>query len=426
MKYLQDIYVLQLTRFSQMLRNEGLSVGYRETMDAFEALQAVDIRDRAEFKAALRCLYAKSRAEQLSFDRLFDRFFVSAEMKRAFIEKTRAEAQEIAQRRLQAQEGLKVNGKSMDLGEELNETYVQMREEKREQLRRIMARNEENLQRSPELYANFIRSVFKRYLLEEQLAMEDAALNVEEKDPELALLFRDISLFQDFEIPKASELIAKIARQLNSELSRRKKSGGHRGCLDFKRTIRMGLQSGGSFNKLAFRKKRKQRRQLLILCDVSASMLQFSEFALRFIQSLSTVSEYSRIFLFSEDICEANAFSLQNMDKFREYVCSTGLYGKGTDLSVALDALRSMRPSVLSHSTTLIILSDTKTMRVARTVSALSEIKRAVGRVLWLNPIPERKWNYSKTIQIMAQLCPMLPCSTLTELSTACRKLMRA
>lgn len=155
-------------------------------------------------------------------------------------------------------------------------------------------------------------------------------------------------------------------------------------------------------------------------------MLQFSEFALRFIQSLSTVSEYSRIFLFSEDICEANAFSLQNMDKFREYVRSTGLYGKGTDLSVALDALRSMRPSVLSHSTTLIILSDTKTMRVARTVSALSEIKRAVGRVLWLNPIPERKWNYSKTIQIMAQLCPMLPCSTLTELSTACRKLMRA
>ena len=267
MKYLEDIYVLQLTRFSQMLRNEGLAVGYKETMDAFEALQAIEVGSRDEFKGALRCIYAKSRQEQLIFDRIFDQFFVSAEMKRAFIEKTRAEAQEIAQRRLQVQEELKVNGQSMNLREDLEETYVQMSEEKREQLRRIMERNEENLHRSPQLYANFIRSVFQRYLMEEQLEMEDAALNVEEKDPDLALLFRDISQFQDFEIPKASELIAKIAQQLNSDLSRRKKGGGHSGSLDFKKTIRMGLQSGGTFNKLAFRRKRKHRRQLILLCD---------------------------------------------------------------------------------------------------------------------------------------------------------------
>jgi len=255
--------------------------------------------------------------------------------------------------------------------------------------------------------------------------MEDAALNVEEKDPDLALLFRDISQFQDYEIPKASELIAKIAQQLNSDLSRRKKSGGHGGSLDFKKTIRMGLQSGGTFNKLAFRRKRKHRRQLVLLCDVSGSMLQFSEFALRFIQSISEVSEASRIFLFSEGVREADAFSLQNMDKFRDYVRSTGLYGKGTDLSFALDAINHMRPPILGPSTTLIIISDTKTMRVGQAVAALNEAKRAAGRVLWLNPIPERKWNYSNTIQAMAQVCPMLPCSTLTELSRACRKLMR-
>jgi len=425
MKYLEDIYVLQLTRFSQMLRNEGLAVGYKETMDAFEALQAIEVGSRDEFKGALRCIYAKSRQEQLIFDRIFDQFFVSAEMKRAFIEKTRAEAQEIAQRRLQAQDELKINGQSMNLREDLEETYVQMSEEKREQLRRIMERNEENLHRSPQLYANFIRSVFQRYLMEEQLEMEDAALNVEEIDPDLALLFRDISQFQDFEIPKASELIAKIAQQLNSDLSRRKKGGGHSGSLDFKKTIRMGLQSGGTFNKLAFRRKRKHRRQLILLCDVSGSMLQFSEFALRFIQSLSEVSESSRIFLFSEEVREVDAFSLQNMDKFRDYVRASGLYGRGTDLSFALDAINRMRPPVLGPSATLIIISDTKTMRVGQSVAALMEAKRSAGRVLWLNPIPERKWNYSNTIQTMAQICPMLPCSTLTELSRACKRLMR-
>ena len=425
MRYLEDIYLLQLTRFSAMLRNEGLVIGHKETIDAFDALTAVDVGSRDEFKSALRCIYAKSRQEQLIFDRLFDQFFVSAEMKLAFIEKTKAEAQEMARRRLEAQEELKVNGKPMNLREDLEETYVQMSEEKREQLRRIMERNEENLHRSPQLYANFIRSVFKRYLMEEQLEMEDAGLNVEEKDPDLALLFRDIALFQDSEIPKASELIAKIAQQLNSDLSRRKKSGGHSGSLDFKKTIRMGLQTGGTFNKLAFRRKRKHRRQLVMLCDVSGSMLQFSEFALRFIQSISEVSESSRIFLFSEGIREADAFSLQNMDKFRDYVRSSGLYGKGTDLGHALETINRMRPPVLGSASTLIIISDTKTMRVAQAVSALGKAKRAAGRVLWLNPIPERKWNYSNTIQTMEQLCPMLPCSTLTELSRACRKLMK-
>jgi len=64
-------------------------------------------------------------------------------------------------------------------------------------------------------------------------------------------------------------------------------------------------------------------------------------------------------------------------------------------------------------------------MRVGQSVAALMEAKRSAGRVLWLNPIPERKWNYSNTIQTMAQICPMLPCSTLTELSRACKRLMR-
>ena len=74
-------------------------------------------------------------------------------------------------------------------------------------------------------------------------------------------------------------------------------------------------------------------------------MVQFSEFALRFIQSLNQVSESSRVFLFSEGLFEADAFSLQNMDLFRNYVKECGIYGKGTDLGTALEALCSMNPA---------------------------------------------------------------------------------
>lgn len=138
---------------------------------------------------------------------------------------------------------------------------------------------------------------------------------------------------------------------------------------------------------------------LVMLCDVSGSMLQFSEFALRFLKSLSEVSDASRIFLFSEELHEVDAFALQNMDAFRDYVRSSGLYGKGTDLGTALEQLCTRRPPILGPSATLLILSDTKTIDLPRALAGLEEAKRQAGKVLWLNPIPGAE---------MA-LCPQYP-----------------
>jgi uncharacterized protein with von Willebrand factor type A (vWA) domain len=152
-------------------------------------------------------------------------------------------------------------------------------------------------------------------------------------------------------------------------------------------------------------------------------MVQFSEFALRFIQSLNQVSESSRTFLFSETMTEADAFKLQNMDLFRNFVKESGIYGRGTDLGTALQQLCLMQPAVLNSATTLLILSDTKTIDQPRAVQALLEAKRQAGRVLWLNPIPENKWKYVRSIQTMAGICPMISCSTLRELAAACRRL---
>ena len=85
--------------------------------------------------------------------------------------------------------------------------------------------------------------------------------------------------------------------------------------------------------------------------------------------------------------------------------------------------LCAQQPAVLNNATTLLILSDTKTIDQPRAVRALLEAKRQAGRVLWLNPIPESKWQYVRSIQTMAAICPMISCSTLRELAAACRRL---
>ena len=420
------VYLEKLTEFSALLRQEGLNVGIQETADAGLILSSLDLTDRETVRGALQAVYAKGREEQAVFRRAFDGFFVSVEQREALRRKHEAEAQELARRRAQAEQELQINGKPMELREDLREVYVRMGEQKQEELRQLLERSRGLLGRNPEkLTSNFVRSVFTRFLLEQQMALEDADLGAEAADPDLALLYRDISRFREADIPRAAALIASISRRLDAELSHRKQGWSHSGKLNFRRTIRKGLETGGSFYRLSWKRKRRTRQRLVLLCDVSGSMLQFSEFALRFLKSMSEVSESSEVYLFSEETRRVDPFALQNMDAFRDYVRSSGLFGRGTDLGSALEHLCRRRPAALSSSTTLIVLSDTKTVNIPRAAQALLEARRQAGKVLWLNPIPERKWPYIRSVQTLSGLCQMVPCSTLDELARACRKLMK-
>ena len=421
-----EVYLEKLSAFSRMLRLEGLRVGPKETEDAARLLICLGMEDRGRVKTALRTVYAKSREEQHTFDRCFDGFFISEEKMRRQAQEQMERETELAQHRREAEEELQLNGKPMDLSEAQRETYAAMPEEARQRLKNFMDKYRGTAERNPKLYGDFIHSVFTRAILEQQMLMENAGLGGQEADPEIGILYRDISDFKDTEIPKAIEIIQSVARQINGELSAKRKSGGHTGKLDFRKTIRKGLETGGSFYRLRYKKKRAHRKHLVLLCDVSGSMVQFSEFAMRFIQSLNQVSDNSRTFLFSETVVEADVFKLQNMDLFRGYVRESGIYGRGTDLGTALEQLCLKKPAVLNSATTLLILSDTKTIDQPRAVHALIEAKRLSGRVIWLNPIPENKWQYLRTVQTMAAICPMVSCSTLRELAAACRRLAQA
>ena len=414
------VYSEKLSYFSRMLRREGMSVGPKETADACQILVHLGLEDRQAVKTALRTVYAKSREEQLTFDRVFDGFFISEEAMREQAKRQMEREQEMAQARQEAEQDLEGTAFS----EQQKELYAAMSQEQRQKLRDIKQKFDRDVGRNhPGLYGNFIHSVFARAMLEQQMLMEDAGAQVEAADPELGLLYRDISRFQDTEIPKAIHIIQDISRKINGELTAKRKNRAHSGKLDFRSTIRKGLQTGGSLYNLKFKRKRQRKKHLVLLCDVSGSMMQFSEFALRFIQSLNQASDSSRVFLFSESVAEADAFSLQNMDLFRNYVREQNIYGKGTDLGTALQHLCTSKPAPLGAATTLLILSDTKTIDQPRAVQALLEAKRQAGKVIWLNPIPESKWGYIRSVQVFSSLVNMVSCSTLHDLAAACKRL---
>lgn len=416
------VYLEKLSAFSRLLRLKGLTVGPAETADAAQVLTTLGLADRQTVKTALRTVYASSREEQLTYDGVFDGFFISEEAMRRQAQEQMRQEQAMEERRREAEQELEQVGDQARLSQQQRQTYMTMPEEARKRLRDFVERYKSNMERNPGLYSEFIHSVFTKSILEQQMLLETAGENCMDADPEVGILYRDLGEFRDTEIPKAISIIQSIAKQINGELSSKRRNA-HSGKLDFRRTIRKGLETGGSFRTLRYRKKRAHRKRLVILCDVSGSMIQFSEFALRLIQSLNQVSESSNVFLFSERLVEADAHCLHNMDSFRAFVRDSGIYGRGTDLGTALQEICAIRPPVLGQGATLLILSDTKTIDQNRAVAAVLEAKRQSGRVIWLNPVPEGKWQYLHSVQTMAALVPMLSCSTLRELADACRRL---
>lgn len=419
-----DAFYSKLSGFAEYLRKQGMRVGLGEVQDAARALSMTGFEDRDTVRAVLCALFAKSEREQRVFGECFARYFVSEEE----FQRNLAEEQEaqrvLEEQRRQAEEELQFNGKPIDLREDLKDVYARMPQEERDKLQRYVDKYSDNLKRSPNLYEGFIRSVFMRSLMEQQMLMEDAAEGSQGMASDADLLYRDISNFREEEIPRAYQLIDQVTRRINGEVNARKRAAGRSDVLDFKRTIRAGLSTGGAFSRLIYKKKHRRKKRVVLLCDVSGSMLQFSEFAIRFIKSMSDVSDHSEVFLFSEQVQKVSPFALENMDAFGHYVRHSGVWGKGTNVGRALEFVQSVQPEVLGPSSVLLILSDAKTVDMDRAEQALARAQKRAGSVVWMNPIPENRWPYLRGVTVLRRYCNMVPCSTLSELARACAKLV--
>ncbi len=414
----------KVSGFVHFLREQGVPVGIAETQDALRALELVGFEDRDTVRSVLKAMLTGSRREQQVFDRCFDLYFVSAEEFEANRAAMAQARQELEARRRELEEQLSVNGKPIDLREDLKDVYARMPQSERDHLKDVVDKYSEKMGHAPKLYEGFIRSVFMKSLLEQQMILEDAAEGALQADSDADLMFRDISGFKESDIPKAHQLIDQVTRRINGEIVARRKSAGRAAALDFRRTIRAGLSTGGALCRLRHKRRHSRRKRIVMLCDVSASMLQFSEFAIRFIKSLSEVSDHSVIFLFSEQVQRVNPFALQNMDLFNGYVRTSGVWGRGTNVGRALDAVLTASPSVLTPNTVLLVLSDAKSVDLDRAEVSLARTAKACGSVVWMNPIPEAKWQYLKGVTRLRQHCSMVPCGTLDELARACARLV--
>ena len=87
----EGLSIENLTVFSHLLRQQGLSVGISETMDATRVIELIGLEDKNAVRQALSAIYAKSKSQQRIFRETFDRYFVGEEIRRRQLDQKKKE-----------------------------------------------------------------------------------------------------------------------------------------------------------------------------------------------------------------------------------------------------------------------------------------------------------------------------------------------
>jgi len=213
--------------------------------------------------------------------------------------------------------------------------------------------------------------------------------------------------------PLAWRLATRLAREQRSQ---------RRGPLDFRRTVRASMASGGVPITTLHKPKRPHRSELVVLCDVSGSVANFATFTLMLVFALREVFTKVRAFTFVDDITEVT-------DEFRPGAdlvdVMTGLVASSahaarmgrTNYGRAFTRFVERHPDALTPKTSLLILGDARSNYADLSLPALHEMVDRTRHQWWLNPEVRRQWDTGDSVATRyAALVPMVECRNLTQL----------
>jgi len=412
-----------LVRFAGVLRSFGLPVGTSETLDALQALSYIDLADRDQFKAALRATLVKDTVQNLIFDNAFDAFFVPPEEREEQI----GQHQQYQTAKEQVKKDLEFQTNALDLDEQYLDLYMQLPDEVQNRVRDFVKKTAEGKNVTPKfkpIVENVIRGAlnFQRGQLDrpqlvpvESTGEEDLdavlhkiAVDNQEKD----IFYRDMDQINPEEYAETVALIRKLARRLAGGISRRYRKSQKANRVDVRRSLRAGIRYGGTLMELKYKQKRTQKPEIIFLCDVSGSMLKYSQFTLQFIKGLSEGLPQMKAFIFAEKLepIDLRDFSIEGLK-------ASASWGEGTDFHAALLQLQSAYAGLIRPAAVLVVLSDTKTQSPEGAARELAAIRRRVKEIVWLNPLPKNQWAKYPTVAQFQQYAAMWECSSLAHLA---------
>lgn len=224
------------------------------------------------------------------------------------------------------------------------------------------------------------------------------------------------------DIDEMRRQIYPLARRLATRLTK-EHHAKRRGPLDFRRTVRASISTGGVPLATHHRPKRPHRTDLVVLCDVSGSVASFAQFTLLFVFALREVFQSMRAFTFIDHVHEVTghfrpgADPVEVLEGLAAATSHAALWGR-TNYGRAFTKFEESYGDVLGPRTSLLILGDARSNYSDLADDALRRLAGGVRQAWWLNPEHERNWGTGDSAApTYREIVPMVECRNLLQLS---------
>ena len=307
-----------------------------EVIDSLRALALVDLTDRTDFRLALRTALTSTPDEIEQFEQLFELYWGQREIEESEGdgdgEGDVAPVQEAVQEQLLLESEAEPEG-----GEEAEEVQT----------------------------ATF--------------------------SPLEVLSSKDFSLFQEDEMEALARAILLIARKLATRQSRRLRQSQRSPRIDLRRSFRRNLKYGGLMLELARRRRKIRKPRLVLICDVSRSMDQYSRFLLQFIHAFQRTLGRVESFVFSTQLTRVTEyFKTSDINEALDRISKEVLdWSGGTRIGQSLRTFNERYAlSLLDSRTIMLILSDgLDTGDTELLDEQMAILRRRTRKLIWLNPL---------------------------------------
>ena len=215
--------------------------------------------------------------------------------------------------------------------------------------------------------------------------------------------------------------IQPLARRLATRLTQQHHAH-RRGPLDFRRTVRASVSTGGVPLTTHHKPKRPHRSELVVLCDVSGSVANFAQFTLLLVFALRDQFTKVRAFTFIDHVHEVTHHfrpGADVVDVMTDLAASTAhaaLWGR-TNYGRALTTFAERHADAIGPRTALLVLGDARSNYSDLEVGTLRDLVEQCRHAWWLNPEHRRHWDTGDSAASRyGEVISMVECRNLTQL----------
>jgi hypothetical protein len=190
---------------------------------------------------------------------------------------------------------------------------------------------------------------------------------------------------------RAKRAIAMLRSDRLKVTTRRFGPTRHGEKVDLRRTLKSSVRSGGDLIDLQFKKRKLKEPPLVVLCDISGSMANYSRMFLHFLHALLNDRERVHVFVFGTRLTNiTRELKRRDVDEAMEKVSAAVKdWSGGTRIGETIKAFNyRWARRVLTQGAHLILMSDGLDREdVAVLEQEMTRLRRSARRIIWLNPL---------------------------------------